>query len=218
MAKGSSGNSGTVKSSQSGSIKNVILIVPLVGLLILIFLLLINIEMIPSYGLDFDTWKNFSMIILLILIVVLVCILPLGEQSKAEEVIEITKPGSVNKVKKPAKSKPTTMVTVESIDKPVEFIPLSKERGVGKQEKMSTATSQPESTATGVVTSPEEEKKEIKTADIIAPAAKRDKVIPKVIKYPLEVEGGIYGDTFIDVDEETMLKLRTLVVDDIYLL
>ena len=41
---------------------------------------------------------------------------------------------------------------------------------------------------------------------------------PKVFIYPKEVEGGIYGDTFISIDEKKVMKLRSLVVEPEYLI
>ncbi|MCK5773170.1 MAG: hypothetical protein KAH57_05230 [Thermoplasmata archaeon] len=41
---------------------------------------------------------------------------------------------------------------------------------------------------------------------------------PKVFIYPKEVEGGIYGDTYISIDEKKVMKLRSLVVEPEYLI
>ncbi len=40
---------------------------------------------------------------------------------------------------------------------------------------------------------------------------------PKVFTYPREVEGGIYGETYISIDEKKVMKLRSLVVEPEYL-
>ncbi|MGA1849061.1 MAG: hypothetical protein ACMUHB_06940 [Thermoplasmatota archaeon] len=61
------------------------------------------------------------------------------------------------------------------------------------------------------VVKPPEPKKEA------APPAKRveekKETEPKVIIYPLEVEGGIFGDTYIQLSPEKVLKLRSMVVE-----
>jgi hypothetical protein len=41
----------------------------------------------------------------------------------------------------------------------------------------------------------------------------KKEVKPKVILYPLEVEGGIFGDTYIQLSPEKVLKLRSMVVE-----
>lgn len=38
-----------------------------------------------------------------------------------------------------------------------------------------------------------------------------------IVTYPSEVEGGIYGETFIELGQQKVLKLRSIVVDAIYL-
>jgi len=38
----------------------------------------------------------------------------------------------------------------------------------------------------------------------------------EIVVYPREVEGGIYGDTYIGIDENRMLKLRSMVVEPEY--
>ncbi len=205
MAKSKSAIENPGKSQSSSAKKNAIFIIPLIALLMFIVLILVNLEMIPSFGWDLDTWRNFSMVVILLLIVVLICILPTGEHAS-----KTSEPVTSKKSKKPVKTKPDTVVTVEPVEAaaetPVEFVPVKKEEAPSikvKAEAVSETT---------------KEKKETKPADIVAPAAKKDKIKPNIIEYPPEVEGGIYGDTFIEVNDELVLKLRTLVVDDIYLL
>ncbi len=58
--------------------------------------------------------------------------------------------------------------------------------------------------------SPTPAKENVKTTP--APVVKRT-----LIPYPVEVEGGIYGETFIDLGKTKTLKLRSLVVEPEYL-
>jgi hypothetical protein len=58
------------------------------------------------------------------------------------------------------------------------------------------------------------------------PPSRREEPAPKpqpapsnrtIISYPSEVEGGIYGETFIELGQQKVLKLRSLVVEASYL-
>jgi len=51
------------------------------------------------------------------------------------------------------------------------------------------------------------------------PPAKPQTAAPKkqIIAYPSEVEGGIYGETYIELGQQKVLKLRSLVVEASYL-
>ena len=133
MAKNTSKDTSSAKSPQSSSMKNAIFIIPLVSLFIVIWLILIWIDQVPSsltFNWEFGTWLNISMVILLILIVVLVCILPTGERVKTEESTESSKTETVivKKAKKTSKQKPATIVAVEPEEQPVEFVPMKKEK------------------------------------------------------------------------------------------
>ena len=124
-----------------------------------------------------------------------------------------------SKVKKHVKAKPATMVTIEPDDSTVEFVPVSKKKETtGSANNLWTQLDSQVADTPDATSTSNEKPERLEDADIVAPSAKKSKVKPKVIEYPLEVEGGIYGDTFIDVDDETVVKLRTLVVEDIYLL
>jgi len=213
MAKGISADSSTTSVKHSSSLKNAIFILPFIALIALIWLILLKIGELPesvTFNWEFNTWLNFWMVILVILIVILICIPQTGEQPKPEEVTP-TNAETVKKVKKTTKKKPVTMVTVETVDKPVEFVPI----GIADDKVKSTTKTKIEPAE---VKLSDKEEKAILAANIVAPAVKKDKITPKVIEYPKEVEGGIYGDTFINIDNERVLKLRTLVVEDIYLM
>jgi hypothetical protein len=219
----SSSNSGTNQKSAktANPVRNAIFIIPLIALIGIIWLILIRIDQLPeslTFGWEFNSWLNFWMVILVILIVILICIPQTGEHSKPEETVEVTKLETSKKVKKQLKAKPALVESVDSDEEPMEFLPVSKKTGAGGMgfsdlDVKVSSTNQKASTPTS-----SKVKKSVKTADIVAPAAKKDKIRPNVIEYPLEVEGGIYGDTFIDIKNDTVVKLRTLVVEDIYLL
>lgn len=223
MAKSKETNPNPGKAQASSSVKNGILIIPLIALIAIVWLVLIKLDMMPTgltFGWDFDAWKNFWLIVLIVLFIILILSIPrASEKREPEEAVVISTTESTKKVKKQVKAKPATMVSIEADDSPMEFIPVGKEKVVTVTEekteiKVKSTKSEPKATSA----SSAEEKKMVKSADIIAPGTKKGKVKPKVIVYPSEVEGGIYGDTFIDIDEDSVIKLRTLVVEDIYLL
>lgn len=215
MANSSSTKASTSKEQKSSGARNAIFIIPIIALLVLVLLILIRLEIISSFGWDFDTWRNFSMVILLLLIVVLICLLPSGESRKAPE------PEPIKKKKKSVQTKPEVNITAESADEPVEFLPLTKDQAIGSKGIISASPEPAEATIISSkvsATAMKEANTDMKKANIVAPAVKKDNIRPKMLEYPSSVEGGIYGDTFIDVNDDVVLKLRTLVVEDIYLL
>jgi hypothetical protein len=226
MAKSAENDEKTTKSTQSSGLRNVILILPLIAILALVWLILIRLDQLPeslTFGQDFQTWLNFWMVVFVILIVILICIPQSGKSAEVEELAESGKAGAVKKVKKPSKPEPTSVVTVEAEEKPAEFVPVAKKTVKTSKPDASLETSGAKKAGAQATTDKtakeaEEAKPEFKFADVVAMPAAKDNIKPKVLEYPTEVEGGIYGDTFIDVDPETVLKLRTLVVRDVYLL
>jgi len=204
---------------RSSALRNGIIIFPIIALIGVIWLILLKLEMLPeslTFGQDFTTWLNLWMVIFVILIVILICIPQTGGSAEAKEV-EIPSVDVKPKTKKIVKATKPTMVTVEADEKPVEFIPVAK---TDKKEvptlSASVTKTEVEPVIATVVTA--DEKPDIKPADVVAFPAAKEKIKPKIVEYPLEVDDGIYGDTFINLDDDTVLKLRTLVVKDIYLL
>ena len=202
------------KSTQSSSLKNAILIIPLIGLVAFCWFFLMYLDMLPSsltFNLEIDTWLNLFIVIFVILIVVLICIPQSGGTVEAKVVEAKTRSTTKGKAKD---KKEVSMVTIEPDDKPIEFLPVGKAKaGSAGADKKEQKTAIAEDDAGS-----DKEKKEIREAETTATPAFSDKTKQKMIKYPSEVEGGIYSDTFININDETVLKLRTLTVKDIYLL
>ncbi|WP_455392635.1 hypothetical protein [[Eubacterium] cellulosolvens] len=222
MAKSTEVNPNPGRTQTSSKMKNGILLIPLLALLAIVWLMLVKLDMMPTsltFGWDFDSWVNFWMVVLVILIVVLICIPQTGEHPKPEEAVIISKPESTKKVKRQLKVKPATVESIDTNEEPMEFVPITKEKTSASRVslddvKMSVSSPEVETSAKSISDS----KTKVKPAEVVAPSASKDKIKPKVLVYPSEVEGGIYGDTFIKIDDDTVMKLRTLVVEDIYLL
>ncbi len=157
------------------------------------------------FGMSIDNWRNLSTLILIVLIVILVMVLSVKPESTR-------KPSASGPKKRPkptnAESKPTKMVVIEAIEP-------EKADVEDAAEVTTAAPSETSALVMAAAAATTEGELEIADAEIIAPPAK--KVTPNMIEYPKKVEGGIYGDTFITVDESETLKLRTLVVEDVYL-
>lgn len=223
MAKSKETNPNPGRTQASSSAKNGILIIPLIALIAIVWLVLIKLDMMPTgltFGWDFEAWKNFWLVVLIVLFIILILSIPrTSEKREPEEAVVITTIESTKKVKKQVKAKPATMVSIEADDSPMEFVPVGKEKVVVvTEDKIETKVTSTKSESKATSASTAEDKTMVRSADIVAPGTKKGKVKPKVIVYPREVEGGIYGDTFIDVDVDSVIKLRTLVVEDIYLL
>jgi hypothetical protein len=225
MAKSLETEQNINRSQPSGSSKGWIFIIPLLAVIALVWLILLRIDMLPeslAFNQDFKTWVNIWMVILIILIIVLILIIPHGSEKAAPvEVVLSTKPSGTKKVKKQVKHKPVTMETVDSDAEPVEFVPVKKQkvkRSAKKSGEILIDSDILKQKSSIVDAEAQADRASAKSAEIIAPPAKKGKIKPSIIEYPSEVEGGIYGDTFIEIDQDDTLKLRTLVVEDIYLL
>jgi hypothetical protein len=154
-------------------------------------------------GATLDDWKIGSIFILMILIVILILVHPSGKLSgKPEPTKKADATGKTKKAKSTGstESKRTKMVVIEAMDS-------EKKAEKVKEAKMEPVDFEAEPEGKG--------EQDIADAEIIAPPAK--KITPEILEYPKKIEGGIYGDTFIKVDDGTTLKLRTQVVEDVYL-
>lgn len=208
MANRTSANLKSKRSKPKSTLENIIIFPPIIAVIALVWLILMKLDQLPqslTFNLDFESWLAFWMMILLILIVILACLPQIGRTQYREEV-RMEKDTTKHRThSSSSKTKSVTRTNIESEDKPVAFVPLTKEDSTSITE-----TAKDELTP---ITEPE-----LKAAEIVASPAPKEKTKPIIIEYPLDVEGGIYGDTFINLDSENILKLRTLVVNDIYLL
>jgi hypothetical protein len=225
MANRTKVNPAVENPSQSSTIKNIIFIFPIIAIIAFIWLLMLYLDQLPeslTFNQDFNTWLNLWLVILILIIVILVCIPQSGESPSAQEVV--VQP----KTKRTTKSQPstagmvtTTMVPIEDEEKPLEFVPLTKEEHKSETGKVTIPSTVADSTKAKPSTdriSIDQGKPEPKPSESLAPSIKKDKGRPRIIEYPLEVDGGLYGDTFIELDNDTVLKLRTMVVKDVYLM
>ena len=215
MANKSTSNRSRVKKAGSksapepersaSSIGYMIWIIPIIA--IVIFGLMIYVWLEDGLmGMSIEEWRNIAILGFIILIVILVMVLSVKPETTR-------KPSTVGTRKEPkpvkaAESKPTKMVVIEAVE--------AEKAGTEDAAEISAApaeaTAPVEAAAAAAAT---EGELEIADAEIIAPPAK--KVTPSIIEYPKKIEGGIYGDTFITVSDGETLKLRTLVVEDVYL-
>lgn len=191
----------------TSSIGYLIWIIPIIAIIIFGLTIYVWFTMDPDegiFGMSIDDWRNLSTLILIVLIVILVMVLSVKPESTR-------KPSASGPRKRPeptnADSKPTKMVVIEAIE--------PEKADVEDAAEVTTAPSETSALVKAAAAATTEGELEIADAEIIAPPAK--KITPNMIEYPKKIEGGIYGDTFITVDEGDTLKLRTLVVEDVYL-
>jgi hypothetical protein len=222
MAKSSTKKTGTNESSHSEGIRNAILIFPIIAIVGAVWLIMVKIEELPeslTFNQDFNTWLNLWILIFVISIVILVCIPQSGGSSSAQDIDFKYKPTGPSKLPKTEQAKVSSTVAIEADDKPIEFVPLAKDETKpisSPTGDIATITDTQKTDLPSATATPEIG--DIKPADTIAKPAGSEKIKPKIVEYPLEVDGGLYGDTFIELGDETKLKLRTLVVKDIYLM
>jgi hypothetical protein len=193
--------------NKGSSIGALIWIIPIIAIILLGWIAYIWFSFDPDekiMGATLDDWRYGSIFILMILVVILILVHPSGKQAGKPERSKGTGSGKPRKAKPygDTESKSSKMVVIESME-------TEKKPEKIKEVKMEPVTfkTKPEGE--------EESEADIADAEIIAPPAK--KVSPDILEYPRKIEGGIYGDTFIKVDDGTTLKLRTLVVEDVYL-
>jgi hypothetical protein len=218
MANRSSGTRYEDNPSGLNGVKIIILIMPIIAFIALIWLILLRLDFIPeslTFNLDFETWISLWTVILLLVLVILACIPQTGKRG-TEKVTRVS-----SKTKKPSsRREPSTRITEE---KPVEFVPLGKGAGEEPEEESGATLKLESEPSTSEEKAPVDTAKDPETAKepTAAPAAStvtKDKSKLATYVYPSDVDGGLYGDTFIEVDPNSVLKLRVLVVKDIYLM
>lgn len=208
----------------SNTIKNIILVIPIIAIIAFVWLLLLKLEQLPTsitFNQDFNTWLNLWMVILVLLIVILICIPQSGESASTDEPAVLATASKSTTVQKTTEQKAITEVTLETDEKPVEFVPLAKEelKSVASKDLLTAEPEEPKSiSAVSGTIPPEQSKPEIKPAKKLISPTRKEKLKPRVFEYPHDVNGGLYGDTYVDLGDESVLKLRTLVVKDIYLM
>ena len=193
---------------KTSGIGGLIWIIPIIAIILLGWIVYLWFNFDPNdkiMGATLDDWKIGSIFILMILIVVLILVHPSGKLAgKPESDKRASTAGRSKKAKSTSskESKSTKMVVIEALES-------EKETQKVKEAKMESMDTEAQPDVEGTAEA------DIADAEIIAPPAK--KVTPDILEYPKKIEGGIYGDTFIKVNEGTTLKLRSLVVEDVYL-
>jgi hypothetical protein len=220
MANRTSGNRYKDNPSGLSGVKIIILIMPIIAFIALVWLILFRLDQIPesmTFNLDFETWMSLWTVILLLVLVILACIPQTGKRSMEKTT------GVSSKPRKPTAPKDST--AKKSEEKPLEFVPLGK--GVGEEPEIEPETTlklKPEPVTSEEkalkVSEPESVKEDETTPESTAAALSgiKDKSKSLTYVYPSDVDGGLYGDTFIELDSDSILKLRVLVVKDIYLM
>jgi hypothetical protein len=193
--------------NKGSGIGALIWIIPIIAIILLGWIMYIWFTFDPNesiMGATLDDWRYGSIFILMILIVILILVHPSGKQTGKTESSKRSVSGKSKKAKPSgaSDSKSTKMVVIESME-------TEKKPEKVKEVKMEPLEFKAKPEGKGEVDA------DIADAEIIAPPAK--KVSPEILEYPKKIEGGIYGDTFIKVDDGTTLKLRTQVVEDVYL-
>jgi len=192
--------------TKSSGIGGLIWIIPIIAIAVLGWIIYLWFSFEPGeeiMGATLEDWRIGSIFILMILVVVLILVHPSGKLATKPEPAQKAA-GTSKKARSSTlkETKPTKMVVIEALE-------TEKDAEKVKEAKMEPVEFKTEPAEK------DETETDIADAEIIAPPAK--KVTPDILEYPKKIEGGIYGDTFIKVNDQTTLKLRTLVVEDVYL-
>ena len=197
-------------SSGNQTIYTLLWLMPLISIIVLIWMFVLNLGYIDSeemFGWDNTTWFNLSVLIVIVLIIILslsgtgslMSTVPApaaGGTSRSREqkgvLIE-----AVDTDKKPATTASTAQV------KPLEVEPEKKKEAVEARDRPVKAE---KSEALAEVADEKE-----------AAEPKADEAPSNIMVYPTSVGIGLYGDTYIKIDRERILKLRTLLIEDYYL-
>jgi hypothetical protein len=169
----------------------VLWIIPVIAVLNIVWVFALKFGCAPSFAMriSITDWVNGSTLVLVILIIILILLIPSGRR------VELGEAEAKPKVPK------RKAVTVEGVE--VAVAEKGKEDEKGEGVGVEAVEVEGEAVDVGAEVA---EEAEVSGEEEAAPP-------PKIIEYPREVEGGIYGDTYIDVGDGFILKLRTLLVD-----
>ena len=231
---------GTIKSSKNTSL--LIWVIPLIAILILIWLGILKLDMAPAFAanIGFDIWMFGCTFLLVLLILILLLSIPSGRDQ-----VSVSTAQKKKKVKKISDvTALTTAVTVEGLDSISSRTTTAPTSSATPSTAPDGTPGVVEFEVVGPVGGGERdvEAMEIADAEILEPndvgsAAEQVEQssgtfsgiplaelgenagkIKEVVEYPKNAGGGIYGDAYIYIGEGKLLKLRTLLVDELYLL
>lgn len=183
-------------------------LIPLISVILLLWMIVLNMGYIDSeemFGIDTDQWFMLSIFIEILLIIGL--ILPVIGSLLGE----------------PVPVSPTSSGTGDAGSVVIE--------AVGEEEKPKASASlaveleEPSKKKTDLAEAKKEEVEPVKTApkaDVTAEERSEEEKVEitpsNILLYPTTVGTGLYGDTYIKIDKNKILKLRTLLIEEYYLL
>jgi outer membrane biosynthesis protein TonB len=176
---------------QEGS-KAILWLIPIIAVIYLLWVLYIKLGNAPAWAtrIGIQQWVYFGAILMIILIIILVMFMMIYVPARRPSVEETTKEMKIEE----EETEVTTVKTRKRKEAPAEVTVEAVEAPEKKEVQARVEVEEP-----------------VKAEVIEQPEP------PKIIEYPIEVSGGVYGDTFIPVGDGMILKLRTLIIDSHYL-
>jgi len=199
-------------SPQMERINTILWVIPLISVFLLLWMIIVNMglyDFSETTGLNNEQWFMLSVFIIIILFIIMILSVigtVLGEPQRAasaqrkrpsqnREVLIEAVPEETGTKTEPEKSDDAKAVVATE--------PVSGEKAIAMEVETVVEVKDVEAE---------------KTAKITKDAKKVDGPISNIIEYPINVSGGLYGDTYIKLDKKRILKLRTLIVEDYYLI
>ena len=200
------------RSAQVERVNTILWVIPLIAVFMLLWMIVVNMgiyDFSETTGLDNEQWFMLTVFIIILLFIVMILSVigtVLGEPQRPA-------PAGAGRPR-PAADRG---VVIEAVPETAEVSADAAVEVEAKAEAEPAAAGEPKELAMEVETivevkDVEKEKKdeELKEAPTTAAAG-------NILEYPGKVTGGLYGDTYIKVDNKKVLKLRSLIVEDYYL-
>lgn len=217
--RGSSGQSRPRKPAEpesSSSVSVVLWLIPVISVIFLIWMLVLEMGFVDTadlIGINNEQWFMLSVFVIICCIIVLILSVVGSLMSEA--------PGTAHKPASGSGRSDRTVI-IEAVPDQSESKPEEK-AAVKTESKAASASTVTEEVFTESVAGEEkiekaaEKSKQVKEPEKAIDSTK-DVAGQRMIEYPIKVGTGLYGDTYIKIDSARVLKLRTLLLEDYYLI
>jgi hypothetical protein len=199
--------------AQVERVNTILWVIPLISVLLLLWMIVVNMgiyDFSETTGLNNEQWFMLTVFIIILLFIVMILSVigtVLGEPQRPA-------PASAGRPK-PAADRG---VVIEAVPETAEVQADAAVDMEPAETAKAAPAEKPKEIAMEVETIVEvkdiEKEKKAEKAKEAAP----DETAGNILEYPEDVTGGLYGDTYIKVDKKRILKLRTLIVEDYYLM
>ena len=185
-------------------------LMPFISIIILFWMIILQmgiVDPVESFGITMDQWFMLSVFIIICCIIILILSVVgtlIGEAPTAAAAGGGRASGAEREV------------IIEAVPEEAAAEPDRAAADSEGSDLVGVALTKPKKDLTK--TSTEDVKVEVeKDIPPASEAPKKSVIGARMVEYPLKIGGGLYGDTYIKIDKEKVLKLRTLLIEEHYL-